>query len=49
MKSYTVIQPFNIFEYNPKRQSHKLKRFDTGDRVSQTMYRRLHNPEYYLK
>ena len=46
---YEVIKPFNLFEYNAKRQSHKLIHYDIGDRVKESIKRRLHNPDIYLK
>lgn len=45
---YKVIHPFNIFEYNNKTRGHKLKRFNPGDMITETLKRRLHHPERYL-
>jgi len=38
---YQVRERFHKFEYNPKRQSHKLKTYEVGDFISQFEYDRL--------
>ena len=38
---YRVVQRYHLFEYNAKRQSHKLKTYEVGDFISQQEYDRL--------
>ena len=38
---YRVKQKYHRFEYNQKRQSHKLKTYEVGDFISQSEYDRL--------
>ena len=46
---YEVMESFNLFIYNPKRRNFKLKRFDVGDMIEESIKRRMKNPQRYLK
>ena len=47
--SYEVIEAFNLFIYNDKKRSFKLKHYDVGDTIEESIKRRLRNPQRYLK
>ena len=46
---YEVIEAFNLFVYNVKRRNHRLVHFDVGDKIEESIKRRLKNPQRYLK
>ena len=38
---YQVVERYHLFEYNPKRRSHKIKTYEVGDFISKREYDRL--------
>ncbi len=47
--SYEVIEAFNMFIYDDKKRNFKLKRYDVGDMIEESIKRRMKNPQRYLK
>jgi len=43
---YRVIQSFMMFEYNAKNRSHKLKRYEIGDIIKESIKNKLRNKSY---
>lgn len=41
MNSYKITHKFGTFEYNPKTQGHKIKWFEVGEVIPQTVFDRL--------
>ena len=43
---YRVIRPFMMYEYNVKNRSHKLKRYEVGDIIKESIKNKLRNKSY---
>ena len=43
---YRVIQSFMMFEYNAKNHSHKLKRYEVGEIIKESIKNKLRNKSY---
>jgi len=41
---YQVIKSFYLFEYNPKNQGHKIRKYDVNDVISESTRNRISQP-----
>ena len=45
---YEVIEKFYLFEFNPKTRGMKAVTYGLGERVNETVYKRLKDPQRYV-